>query len=58
LYAENNFAVASHVGNLMMHGGADVYVRDYAALTAVDVVASVRLTWLMALALLLFGIVF
>jgi len=59
VYAENNFDWASHTGNLLMNGGADVYVRDYAALIADDDASGIRLSWLLAIStLLLFLIVF
>lgn len=42
-----------------MNGGADVYVRDYAAILADDEESGIRLTWLFAIStLLLFLIVF
>lgn len=59
VYAENNFDWATHTGNLLMNGGADVYVRDYAAIIADDEESGIRLTWLFAIStLLLFLIVF
>lgn len=53
LYGENNFHWPSHTGNLMFHRGADVYVRNYAALLAEQDASGVRLSWLMAACTLL-----